>query len=60
LQCLFVFVVGGVLDDDDIISFADLLALLRLGLCLPLCLFLKSWGGAEMYFFRSSYKIRQT
>jgi hypothetical protein len=61
LQRLFVLVVGGVLDDDSIITFADLSALLRLGLRLPLFLFLQPWGegDTEMYFFRSFNKIKQ-
>jgi hypothetical protein len=61
LQRLFVFGVGRILDDNSIIVFADLSALLRLGSAFPCVCFSKCGreGGVEMYFFRSSYKIKK-
>jgi hypothetical protein len=41
LQRLLILIVRGVFNDDGIITFANFSALLRLGFCLPLCLFLK-------------------
>jgi hypothetical protein len=46
LQRLFIFIIGCVLDDDDIIILVDYSAVFRFQLCLPLRLLLKLQGVA--------------
>jgi hypothetical protein len=62
LQRLFIFVIGGIFNDDYVIIFADYPEFLDLRLCHSLRLLLSLWGGgdgSETYFLRSSYKTKQ-